>query len=146
MPKVFLDANIYIAGFVSEEGASHFLLEIAGRKKMILYASKLVLREAERNLRLKAKPGHLKSFRRYLQKTKIRVVSAPEAERLKTFEAFIHPKDLPVLGAALAAGADFLITLDKRHFFSAALQSKLQKPKVMTPRDFLRQIYLKGKF
>ncbi len=145
MLKVFLDANIYVAGFISKEGASHFLLEIAGRKKIILYASKLVLREAERNLRLKSKPENLKSFHRYLQKTKIHVVPAPEEKTLGPFEALIHPKDLPVLGAALSVRADYLITLDKRHFFTAALQSRTGKLKIMTPGDFIRQVYLKGK-
>lgn len=77
MLRVFLDANIYFAGFVSREGASHLLLETVGRGRIHLYSSRLVLREAERNLRLKSTAGNLKSFHRYLQKTKIRVRSFP---------------------------------------------------------------------
>lgn len=144
MLKVFLDANVYFAGFVSGEGASSLVLQIAGREKIVLYASKLVLREAERNLRLKAKAVDLKSFRRYLQKTEIHVVPAPDEAILARFERLIHPKDLPVLGAALSAGTDYLITLDKRHFFIAPLLN-LKRPKILTPGDFIRQVYLKGK-
>lgn len=145
MSRVFLDANIYFAGFVSKEGASHLLFEIAGRGKIHLYSSKLVLREAEKNLRLKSTPGNLKSFHRYLQKIKIHVVPFPEDKITASYEALIHPKDLPVLGAAMTSKADYLITLDKRHFLTKALKLKLKKPAVMTPGDFIRQIYLKGK-
>ena len=145
MLKVFLDANVYFAGFVSEEGASHLVLEIANRKKMTLYSSKLVLREAERNLRLKSKRENLKAFHRYLQKNKIHIVPFPEDKMLQPLESLIHPKDLPVFGAALASKADYLITLDRRHFFTAALRQMKPKIEIITPGDFIRDIYLKGK-
>ena len=146
MLKVFLDANIYFSGFVSEEGASHLVLRIASRKKMILYSSKLVLREVERNLRLKSKRENLKLFHRYLQKNKIHIVPFPEDKILEPLESLIHPKDLPVLGAALVSKADYLLTLDKRHFFTPALQAMETKIKIMSPGDFIREVYLKGKF
>lgn len=145
MLKVFLDANIYFAGFHSTEGASSLILKIAARQKVILYSSKLVLREAERNLRLKSKKGNLKAFHRYLQKTKIHVTPYPDEKFAEPFEALIHPKDLAVLGAALMTKSDFLITLDKRHFFTPMLQSKLPRPKIMIPGGFIVQIYAKGK-
>ncbi len=145
MLRVFLDANIYFAGFVSKEGASHLLLEIAGRDKIQLYSSKLVLREAERNLRLKSAPGNLKSFHRYLQKTKIHVVPFPDDKITAPYEALLHPKDLPVLGAAMISKSDYLITLDKRHFLTKALPSKIKKPAILTPGDFIRQIVVKGR-
>ncbi|MBI3313993.1 MAG: PIN domain-containing protein [Candidatus Omnitrophica bacterium] len=145
MLKVFLDANIYFSGSVSSEGASYLVLEMTRRKKIIVYSSKLVLREAERNLRLKSTPENLKSFHGYLQKTKIHVIPAPEEKNLQGLEALIHPKDLPVLGAALAAKTDYFLTLDKKHFLTSLLQSKIKQPKILTPGDFIRQIYLKGK-
>ncbi len=145
MLKIFLDANIYFAGAVSEDGASRLILEIALRKKILLYSSKLVLREAERNLRLKAQKEHLKFFHSYLRKVKIHVVPLPEDKVVEPFESLIHPKDLPVLGSAVVSMADYLLTLDKRHFFTATLFAKRLPFKIMTPGDFIREIYLKGK-
>ncbi len=146
MLKVFLDANVYFAGFVSEEGASRLVLAIAGRKKIMLYSSKLVLREAERNLRLKSKRKNLKLFHSYLQKNKLHIVPFPEDKVLEPLESLIHPKDLPILGAALLSEADYLLTLDKRHFFTPALQKMKTKIEIMSPGDFIRDVYLKGKF
>ena len=145
MTGVFLDANVYFAGFVSKEGASALILELAGRRKIAIWSSRLVLREADRNLRRKAPPSVLKAFRRFIQNTKIQVVPAPGEEMLKTYEPFIHPKDVPVLAAAVASKANFLLTLDRRHFLGPGRLSKLKKIKILTPGEFLREIHLKGK-
>ena len=145
MIRVFLDANIYFVGFDSPKGASGFILELIRRKKMEAYASRLVLREADRNLRSKSSKAVLKAFRHYLQSVKVRMVPAPDEALFKPYEPYLHPKDLPVLSAALMAKSDFLITLDRRHFLSSHVLSHIKKIKICTPADFLRDVYLKGK-
>ena len=37
----------------------------------------------------------------------------------------IHPKDVPVLAAAVASKATYLITLDRRHFLTKAVSDKV---------------------
>ena len=145
MIKIFLDANIYFAGFASPEGASALILGLARRKKLTIVSSRLVLREADRNLRKKSSPSALKTFRRFLQNTKIHIAATPPEELLQPYESLIHPKDVPVLAAACESNAEFLITLDRRHFFTPALLSKMKKIKIVLPGEFLRDIYLKGK-
>ena len=145
MIRVFLDANVYFAGFDSPKGASAFILELIRRRKMEVCASRLVLREADRNLRTKSEKGALKAFRRFLQSAKIRIAPAPDEVLFKAYESFLHPKDLPVLAAALLAKSDFLITLDRRHFLTPQVLSNIKKIKVCTPADFVRGVYLKGK-
>ena len=146
MMRVFLDANVYFAGFESSEGASALVLKLARRGKLTILSSRLVLREADRNLRRKSSPSALKAFRRFLQNTKINVVPAPQEEMLKPYEPLIHPKDVPVLAAAVLSKAGFLLTLDRKHFLTSSLSSKLMKKiKIMPPGEFLREVYLKGK-
>ncbi len=145
MTTVFLDANVYFAAFFSDTGASALILEFANRGKITVFASKLVLREADRNLRKKSSPAKLKAFHRFLQQTKIKILPPPEEASLKPYEEIIHPKDVPVLGAAVASKADYLITLDRKHFLNPKVMDKLQKIKILTPADFIRDIVLKGK-
>src|SRR3989338_8136947 len=97
--RIFPDANVFFAGCMSKDGASAFVLELARRGRVELVASKLVLREADRNLRRKALPAALKAFHRFLQKVKVRVILAPSEETMKSYEGFVDPKDLPVLVA-----------------------------------------------
>lgn len=145
MTQVFLDANVYVAGFVSETGASAFVLELAQRGKIHLLANRWVLRETERNLRLKANPKILKSFRRFIRQTKIYPLDPPSEASLEKYEPFIHPKDVSVLAAALEAKADFLLTLDRRHFLTAQVLSLPGKTKILTPGEFVRESVRKGK-
>ena len=145
MTQVFLDANVYFAGFFSKSGASSLILELARRGKVSLFATRLVLLEADRNLRKKASPAVLKTFRRYLQNTKIHVMPMPDEKLFKPYEPYIYPKDLPILVAAVESKADFLVTLDRKHFFTSQLLSKVKKIKIITSADFIRETYLKGK-
>lgn len=143
--RIFLDANVFFAGCVSREGASAFVLELARRKRVELIASKLVLREADRNLRLKAPQAALKVFHRFLKRVRVRIVLAPSEEAMKSYEGRVDPKDLPVLVGAIASKSDFFLTLDRKHFLSSELVAKIKKPRILSPADFLRDIYLKGK-
>ena len=121
MIRVFLDANVYFAGCFSSTGASSLLLTLASHSRFRVVASRLVLREAERNLRRKATPNIVQAFHRFLKATRITIVSTPSDTTLRRYEAAIHPKDVPVLAAAVAAKADYLVTLDRRHFLTRAV-------------------------
>jgi predicted nucleic acid-binding protein len=144
MTRVFLDANVYFAGCVSEEGASAFVLELARRKKIELVSSKLVLHEADRNLRKKASTSSSKLFRQFLRSVRIRIVHASDAS-LKQYENSVEAKDVPVIAAAVDSDAAYFLTLDRKHFLSSMIAKSLRRPRIMNPGDFLREIYLKGK-
>lgn len=137
MIEVFLDANVYFAGCFSKTGASSVILELAQRKKIFIYASRLVLHEAERNLRKKTNPKAVAEFHQFLKQTKIRILPPLENSVCARYEHYIHPKDVPVLAAADKANVDFLITLDRRHFLTSKIASLPTRMKILTPGDFL---------
>lgn len=145
MIRVFLDANVYVAGFVSPKGGSGFILDLVRHKKIRLLANRVVLREADRNLRSKASPKVVKAFRRFLNETKIEFLPPLEETTLSRFEALIHPKDTVILGAALQAQVDFLVTLDRRHFLTAQVLAEQGKTRILTPGDFIQEQVKKHK-
>ena len=136
--RIFLDANVYFAGMFSIKGASAVILELARREKITVYASRLALREAERNLRKKSSTAILKNYHRFLQKTKIHIVRPPDERLFRPYDECIHPKDLPVLVAAMQSGADYLVTLDRRHFMTPAVLSKVKAVRILSSGDFLK--------
>jgi len=142
MTRVFLDTNIYFAGFLSPDGGSSLILELAKKEKISIYASRLVLREAERNLRKKTSPKTIQAFHRYLKQTAIHVVPPPNDKTLEHCEPHVHPKDVPVLAAAIESKVEFLITLDRRHFLNPQTLAHAGKIKIVPPGDFL-QWYLR---
>lgn len=139
MTRIFLDANVYFAGFFSRSGASRLILDLAGRGKIRLVASRLVLREADRNLRLKSDPKLVKAFHRFLNEAMIQIVPTPLDSELTVYEALTHPKDVPILAAALRAQVDFLITLDRTHLLTPRVLSHREKTKIVTPAEFIRE-------
>jgi len=140
MIRVFLDANVYFAGCASSTGASALILQLALKGRIRVTASRLVLREAERNLRHKRPPKDLEAFHRFLKHAKLRMIPAPPESAWAKYEGVIHPKDVPVLAAAVAAKVDYLITLDRRHFLTKSVSDQVPKPAILIPGDFLRAI------
>ena len=96
-----------------------------------------VLNEIESALRRKA-PNMLGLLALLLDRGRVEVVSAPMPETVQDSQALTgHPGDAQVLAAAWATGADYFVTLDRKHFLdNAALRKAIPFP-VGTPGDFL---------
>ena len=142
MVRAFLDANIFVAAAASSEGGSSLLLETAKRGQLEVVSSRLALLEAERNIRKKLPFQALKRFHRLLQEAPLLIVPAPSTEEVRRYQSWINEKDAPILAAAVSGKANFLITLDRRDFFSEKLRGARLPFKVVTPRDFFREAML----
>ena len=105
--RIFLDANILFSA-ANEASNMHRLLVMAAKQEM-LYISPHIKDEAERNLERK-QPRWLPTFYTLLQDISV-VPDCPLYARVKLAE-----HDHPVLGAAIAAACDYLVTGDKRDF------------------------------
>lgn len=102
-----------------------------------IVVSRQVLAELERTLRNKA-PHALASLTVLLDQLRVEVAPEPGREVLATCRALVgHPGDATILAAAIAAPADFFVTLDRQHFLDNA-KMRQAVPFVMgTPGDFL---------
>ena len=140
MLRVFFDANVYFAGSASPTGGSAHVLQLILKGRIEAAASRLVLREAERNLRRKRPPKDLKAFHEFLKHAKVHVIRTPPETAWKRYEGMIHPKDVPVLAAAAASKAAYLVTLDRRHFMAKTMSGKVPGLVIMTPGDFLHEL------
>jgi len=71
------------------------------------------------------------------------LLAVPPAKILEEYRQYIDPKDVHVLAAAVEAGADFLLTLDRRHILAAseAVEKANLSITILRPGDFIRQYY-----
>jgi hypothetical protein len=124
---------VLIAGAASTTGASHILLQLSELTLIDCVSSPLAVQEAERNIAAKL-PAALTAFRAILDAA-IDVVpeASPPATRHLVGQA--HQKDLPILAAAVTAGADFLATFNVRHF-----RSRSSSPLIVQPRRVVAAI------
>ncbi|HOV79186.1 MAG TPA: putative toxin-antitoxin system toxin component, PIN family [Bacillota bacterium] len=119
--KVFLDSSVIIAGLASATGASHKVLALAELKLIRPYVSEDVISEVLRNAQKKL-PDSLAHFYMLFKILPFRIVD-PTVKDLEHAKTLINNKDAPILAAAMAGQADWLLSLDK-HFLAAGLQEK----------------------
>lgn len=140
MDRLFLDANVFFAAAYSAKGASRFLLEWGARGKVELFSSEYALSEALKNLKLKGKEEHLIEFYKCVSGLEgILDHSFKGVEALsRDLKGVVPEKDLPILVGACGADADFLITLDRKHF-TPELPRLIDLPfEIRTPGDYVR--------
>lgn len=136
--KLFLDANVIYSASRSEKGASFAIFQLRDKFKLHLISSKLAVIEAERNIVEKESPLVLERFYNIIKY--ITVISV-ESKKAKLFYIkIIEEKDAPILYGARQSSADFLITLDKKHFFTETLKNKKLPFKIITSGEFIMNL------
>lgn len=136
-PSLFLDSSALIAGVLSSTGAARALLLLGEASQITITISEQVIVETERALARKA-PAALPYYRQALRSSGMRIVQAPSAAEIQAFQGIIaHPADVPIVVAAMQAGVEYLVTLNRRHFIDdpeVAVRSGLR---IGTPGDAL---------
>jgi len=96
--------------------------------------------EVERNLKKKM-PEALPLYHNYLPRLGPEVVALPTRETVRSMAGVIAEKDVPVLASAVACGAAYLITGDKKDF--ARLKGAQQKYNltIVSPSEFVETVF-----
>ena len=138
MIRVFLDANVYFSAARSKSGASAAILEIAKLKQITVLVTRTILREAERNIRLKEFPYTRLRFYEIVTKIKPTLITIDKKQAEKRYLKVINRKDTYVLEGARKAKVEYLVTLDKKHFFSKKLRNISFPFQIVTPGQLIR--------
>jgi putative PIN family toxin of toxin-antitoxin system len=138
VPRLFLDASVWIAAAGSTTGGSAATLELCRRNKTQAVASRFVLLEAERNIRKKLGREALLRFYREIASQGVEVIEMPTSHEIAAQSRTIDPKDAHVLAAAVKGQVDFLLTLDRKDFMTPKVLHAGLPFQILTPGDFLR--------
>jgi predicted nucleic acid-binding protein len=139
--KVFLDSNVLLSGLFSDKGAPRIILDLLTLDLPMLSAAtgRYNLMEVERNLKKKM-PAAIPVYHKYLPKLRLEVVALPSAETIRRMTGVIAEKDIPVLASAIACGADYLITGDKKDF-AKLKNDKKYDIEIVSPSEFIDQVF-----
>lgn len=136
-PSLFLDSSALIAGVLSSTGAARALLLLGEASQITLTISEQVIVETERALARKA-PAALPYYREALRASGLRIVPAPPAADVQAYQGIIAgPGDVPIVVAAMQAGVDYLVTLNRRHFIDDPQVPAHSGLRIGTPGDAL---------
>lgn len=112
--RLFLDANILFTAAWNEKADAALLFELAKADFCELTTSRLATEEAHRNIAGKRAERRL-ALKRLVQR--LAVGKEPgQAHLAAAREHGLPDKDVPILAAAIAQGADLLVTGDRRDF------------------------------
>ena len=133
--RVFLDTNVVIAGLLSRTGASAAILDLGEAEEILPVVSRQVLVEADRTVLAKF-PQLIERYRMFIRNLAPLLVEDPSAALVREAATHIAPHDAPILAAATAARADYLITLNTKHFLTPPVRA-FCPCSILTPGEFL---------
>lgn len=111
--QLFLDANVLFAAAISPEGRARALFALAEAGYGTLLTSSFAAEEARRNVGRKY-PNDTGQLEDLLLRCKVVPEGSPE--QFTWAHEHLPAKDAPILAAAVAAGAELLVTGDRVHF------------------------------
>lgn len=138
MKKVFLDSSIIISASASIYGASAYILGLGRIRQIEVYVSPEVLREAKKNIESKLDLDCIKRFLYYSQLANLRLEPEADTESIRECQKYIHTKDAPILAAAIISPAEYIITLDRKHFLQKEVEDFVKQKIISSPGDFVR--------
>jgi len=112
--RLFLDANVLFAAVWSPSGRSAALLRLARAGRCRVVTSRYAADEARRNLAVKTSDG-LERFDELFTGIEMAPDAGPRSVA-RASKLGLPPGDAAILAAAVASGADALVTGDRRHF------------------------------
>ena len=137
--RLFFDASVLVSAAYSPYGGSARLVRLCELRLFVSLSSVLVLDETERALRQSFPPAALRHYETFLRTVLWIVLDVPHSQLLTRCMSIIHMDDAHVLASALEARADFLLTLDQKHFFTDAIRQASLPLIILTPGQFIQQ-------
>jgi predicted nucleic acid-binding protein len=128
---VCVDADVLIAGLLSRTGASHAILVLGEVGLLRLVLPEAAVAEVRRNLVTKL-PEAAPLFEEFLRAVPAHIYRPTSHDRVRARE-LADPKDIPILAAAIGAGARLLVTHNLRHFRSG------EGVRVVRPRTLIEE-------
>ena len=128
---VCVDADVLIAGLLSRTGASHAILVLGELGLLRLVLPEVAVDEVRRNLAAKL-PEAAPLFEEFLRVVPVWIHRPTSRDRDQASE-LADAKDVPILAAAIGAGARLLVTHNIRHFRSG------EGVRVVRPRTLIEE-------
>ena len=139
MPSLdlYFDSSALVGGIISAQGAARALLLMAEARVLAITVSSQVIVESERAI-ARVAPHALVPFREAVRSSGLRIVRDPSPEQVQAhLDMSAHSADVPIVVAAMQAGVDYLVTLNRRHFVDDPTVSARSGLRIGSPGDAL---------
>lgn len=137
--KVFLDTSVLITSILNNEGASRIIIDLGKKDLIKLFLTPKVVQEARNNLLKKYNKDKVLDLYRVISNLKKDIHPSPKThDENKYINLIDDPKDCHILASAEKYQVGYLLTFDRRHFFTDKIKNAQLSFKIMLPGDFLK--------
>ena len=137
MPRAVLDSSVLVSAFLTPHGSVVRLLRAPARNRYDLCLSDFILAETAETLFAKSKLRRYAAYadsdvRVYIRWLLTQAEMVPDGTAPRV--VLNDPKDDPIIAAAVAAKADYLVTGDRAHLLPIV---EYEGIRIISPRAFL---------
>ncbi|OGL77892.1 hypothetical protein A3J43_02945 [Candidatus Uhrbacteria bacterium RIFCSPHIGHO2_12_FULL_54_23] len=136
--RILIDSSVIIAGLLSPSGGSAKVLNACREGGVFCYLSPAIRNEVVRNLPAN-QPSLKEQFERYASSCQTAEV---KDEELNEFVGIVDEKDIHVIIAARNAGADVIVSLNRKHLLDNMRIRNVIHVRIITPKTLIREIAL----
>ena len=86
-------------------------------------------------------PEALPLYHHYLPKLGLEIVALPTLETVRSMSGIVADKDIPVLASAIACGAEYLLTGDKKDFGRLKRAQQRYNLTIVSPSEFIETVF-----
>lgn len=136
--RAFVDSSILFSACYSRTGGARELVRLAIKNQIVLCVSDYVFAESEMNL-IDTAPRAIPVFRYLRSRSFWHVVDVPSDAVVAALKVVSDRFDAPIVAAAKLAGVDYLLSFDRKHLHTRAVELFIGAP-VRTPEAVLRHV------
>ena len=139
-PLLLLDTSVVLSALLSDRGGSSGIFDLAGVGLIHIAITEAIALEAHAKVQQKFGVSEVVGLRSLLTTFKSAIKPSPVLSDLKKYNHLIvDQNDRHILAGAVNYGVDYLITLDKKHFFTEKLERADLGFIIRTPGEFLKE-------
>lgn len=138
MTKIFLDASVIIAAMLSPGGGSAKVIKLGQLGSWIQITSLTVIDEVKDHIEKIGKS--VMEIDQFIKEHSIVVRKRVTKLEINPFIELVDETDAHLIAGAKLTGADFLITLDKKHLLKEDIRNKFKPLKIVNPEELLRLV------
>jgi len=138
--RVFFDASVIIAAFLSPRGGSALLFQFIRTGEIIGISSQTAINEVveeDKPAKLKRPKAEIEQF---VASSGLVVREAITLTEIEPYKDFIDPEDAHLIAGATLTNCSHLVSLDKKHVLRADVRERFHPLKIVNPKELLEEL------
>ncbi len=137
MTKIFLDASVIIAAMLSPAGGSAKVIRLGQLGDWAQITSQTVIDEVKDHTGKIGKSTN--EINQFIKEHSVIVRQRMTKLEIKPFIGLVDESDAHLIAGSKLTGADFLVTLDKKHLLKMDIKNRFKPLNIVNPEELLRQ-------